>query len=67
MLLRRGFRPTRLDVETRPKLALRLELGILLFNGLSLSDFLDSLHLPPSRRTSLNTTDLHEFLPRAVY
>jgi len=45
-MLRRGFGPSRLDAETRvwplaswPILALRLELGILLFNGLSFSDF----------------------------
>ena len=47
MLLRRGCRASRLDADkTRPKLALRLELGILLFNGLSFSDFLDSLQNP---------------------
>ena len=42
-LLRRGFRPSRLGAavlaETWPKLALRLEFGILIFNGLSFSDF----------------------------
>ena len=32
-------RASRLDAETRPKLALRLELGILLLNSLSFSDF----------------------------
>jgi len=52
-MLRRGFGPSLLDAETRvwslaswPILALRLELRILLFNGLSFSDFLDSLQNP---------------------
>ena len=39
LVLRRGCLASCLGVETRPILTLRLELEILLFNGLSFSDF----------------------------